>query len=158
MLRLHSAQSKLIGFSYFPLLEIAVGTFLLIVAITVPLLFAKYNGFKSSQTGEWIACIIFMLFFLMLGKSLTFQKMKVGITRGTNVRFYQNMRDPQVTFDIKQSEWKGVNITEENGFNNEKLHVINIVSSTETFEFYKSINKKEISQITSALEQLRKSI
>ena len=147
-------ENKLIGFSYYPILEIIVGVFLLIMSFLVPLLFFKYNGFKVQQWDEWLMAIAFFIFFFLLGKNLTFQSLKVEI-KNNRIYLSQDMRLPAINLDLDIADWEGYSsFTKEE--KNEKMHFFVIKTKTGTFEFYQTRNDNEILQITNMLSLLYK--
>ena len=154
MINWESAGSKLPAFTYYPLLEIAVGVFLLIMAFVVPVLFLVYNGIKAEQWGELLFCAGFFVLFFFMGRSLTFQSL-VARKTGTGFSFYQNMREPAVALELTNSDWLGIK-TSETGEKDEIFTSILLKTSQGDREFYKSVNRKEINSIISALEELRK--
>ncbi len=163
MISWNSAGSKLPAFTYYPLLEIAVGIFLLIMAFVVPILFLVYNGIKAEQWGELLFCAGFFVLFFFMGRSLSFQSLSARRTE-IGFSFYQNMREPAVAIDLKASDWLGIKSTEsvarnEKGEAIEKgevyIHIL-LKTSQGDRELYKSVNRKEIASIIGSLEELRK--
>ena len=145
-------ENKLIGFTYYPLLEIIFGIFSLFMSFFVPALFYKYNGFKLEQWGEWLFLLAFFVLFLLLGCSLSYQNMKVELK--DNILFLrQDMRSPEVKLEIKLSEWNGVikDSLQEKG---ETRFFIKIKNNSEIIDFYNSINSSEANQITDLLNKI----
>ncbi|MBU1106882.1 MAG: hypothetical protein KKB51_09470 [Candidatus Riflebacteria bacterium] len=154
MISWESAGSKLPAFTYYPLLEIAVGIFLLTMAFVVPVLFLVYNGIKAEQWGELLFCAGFFMLFFFMGRSLMFQSLTVRKTE-QGFHFYQNLREPALTIDLKSSDWLGIK-TSETGEKDEIFTSILLKTSQGDREFYKSVNRKEINSIITALNELRK--
>lgn len=145
-------ENKLVGFTYYPLLEIIFGIFCLFMSFFVPFLFYRYNGFKLEQWGEWLFLIVFFIVFILLGSSLSYQNMKVELK--DNILFLrQDMRSPDVKIELKLSDWKGVikDSIEEKG---EKRFFIKIKNNSEVTDFYNSINSGEANQITDLLNKI----
>lgn len=153
MIRWLSAEGKFAGFSYYPLLEMGVGVFLLIMSVVVPTLFLIYNGIKSEQWAELLFCAGFLVLFMFMGKSLTFQLMQVVQTEN-GYTFFQNMREPQVNLQLKNTEWTGIRTLDVKTGDETMLH-LKLKTASGEIEFYKSINRKEINKMVTALEQLR---
>lgn len=145
-------ENKLIGFTYYPLIEIILGVFFLFVAFFVPLLFFKYNGFKIQQWDEWLFLLFFFLIFLLLGKNLAYQNMKVEI-RNNTIRFQHDMREPNVNIELNLSEWNGVT-SDVIAAKDEPEYSINIKKDNELINFYKTINNKENKQIIELLNNI----
>lgn len=160
MINWNSAGPKLPVFTYYPLLEIGVGIFLLLAAFVVPILFLAYNGIKAEQWDELLFCAGFFLVFFFLGRSLTFQSLSARRTE-LGFSFYQNLREPPVAIDLKGSDWLGIKSEEAaavtaSGEKGEVFISIILKTSQGPREFYKSVNRKEIISIAGALEELRK--
>ena len=147
-------ENKILGFSYYPALEIGFGIFCMIMAFLVPILFFKYNGFKVQQWGEWLFVLIFFLFFFFLGKNLTYQSMKVEI-KNNRIFFSQDMHLPAVNLDIDLANWQDVslNVTEEA---NEKMYFIKIQTESGFKEFYQTRSEKEAQQMLQLLKEIYK--
>ena len=147
-------ENKIIGFSYYPALEIGFGIFLLIMSFIVPIIFFKYNGFKTQQWGEWLFCIGFFLFFFLLGKNLTFQSMKVEV-KNTRIYFRQDMRLPAVSLDFNLEDWEGQSpsVKEEN---DKKMYLLDIKTKSGIKEFYQTRSKSEFDKINDMLNILLK--
>ena len=64
MIKWYELEEKAACFVYYPLLEMAVGIFLMICALAVPILFLVYNGIKVEQWGELLFCFLFFVLFL----------------------------------------------------------------------------------------------
>jgi hypothetical protein len=145
-------NNKIVGFSYYPALEIGFGIFCLIMSFLVPIISFKYNGFKTQQWGEWLFCIGFFLFFFLLGKSLTFQSMRVEV-KNNRIYFRQDMRLPAVNLDIELADWEGQtsSVKEES---NEKMYFFSIKTKSGLKDFYQTRNESEINQITDNLNKL----
>lgn len=154
MIKWLTTNSNLPGFTYYPLLEIIFGIFLMIAAITVPVLFLVYNGIKAEQWAELLFCGGFLVLFIYMGKSLTFQSLQARKTT-EGFEFYQNMRDPAVNISLKNKEWLGIK-TEEENFDDETILHLNLKTVNGNMELYKGINRKEIAKIVEALTALRK--
>ncbi len=147
-------DNKIMGFSYYPALEIGFGIFLFIMAFLVPILFFKYNGFKPQQWGEWLFVIVFFLFFFLLGKSLTCQSMKVEI-KSNRIFFSQDMRLPAVNLDIDLTAWLDTSLieTEEE---KEKMYFIKIKTESGVNNFYQTRNSKEAQQMVQLMKDIYK--
>ncbi|PKL43328.1 MAG: hypothetical protein CVV42_20305 [Candidatus Riflebacteria bacterium HGW-Riflebacteria-2] len=163
MISWNSAGPKLPAFTYYPLLEIGVGVFLLIMAFVVPVLFLVYNGIKAEQWGELLFCAGFFVLFFFMGKSLTFQSLSVRHSE-IGFSFYQNLREPALAIDLSDNDWLGIK-TEEEVAKNQKgepiakgeVYIKILLKTPQGLrEFYKSVNRGEINSIVGALEELRK--
>jgi len=154
MISWESAGTKLPAFTYYPLLEIAVGVFLLIMSFVVPVLFLVYNGVKAEQWGELLFCTGFFVLFFFMGRSLIFQSLS-GRKTERGFHFYQNLREPAIAIELDNAEWLGIK-TSETGEKDEIFTSILLKTTQGEKEFYKSVNRKEINSIISALEKLRK--
>ena len=147
-------ENKIMGFSYYPAIEIGLGIFLLIMSFLVPIISFKYNGFKTQPWGEWLFCIGFFLFFFLLGKSLTFQSMKVEV-KNNRIYFRQDMRLPAVILDIDLSDWEGQSLSEKEE-NGEKIYLLNLKTKSDTKEFYQTKSNSEVGKINDMLNILLK--
>ena len=147
-------NNKLIGFSYYPLLENVLGIFFLFVAFFVPILFFRYNGFKTQQWDEWLFLLFFFLLFFFLGKNLSYQNMRVEI-KNERIFFNQDMREPPVNLDFDLEKWKGIDFStvEEN---KEEMHFIRIKTDSDIKEFYQTRSYKEAKQIGDMLINIYK--
>jgi hypothetical protein len=148
MIRWYEIESKASGFAYYPLLEIAVGIFLMICALVVPILFLIYNGIKLEQWGELLFCALFFLLFSFMGKNLTFQYLKVEQS-ADQITFYQNLREPPVEITVETNKLSGLT-TKETKEGDETFIVLNLKLPEEK-EFYRSVNRKEIKKISEAI-------
>ncbi|PKL42033.1 MAG: hypothetical protein CVV41_16420 [Candidatus Riflebacteria bacterium HGW-Riflebacteria-1] len=163
MISWNSAGTKLPAFAYYPLLEIGVGVFLLIMAFVVPILFLVYNGIKAEQWGELLFCAGFFVLFFFMGRALSFQSLSARRTE-IGFSFQQNLREPAVAIDLKAGDWLGIRTTEAIAKDKDGKEIkdgevyISIILKTAQGEreFYKSINRKEVNSIVSALDELRK--
>jgi hypothetical protein len=153
MIKWHSLGEKMTGFTYYPLLEISVGIFLLICSFVVPILFLVYNGINRAQWDELLFCALFFLLFSFMGKSLTFQSLNVT-AEGEQLRFYQNLREPPTEFQISKYELEGLN-TREEVIGDDTFYILNVRIPKEN-EFYRSVNRKEIAKISEAIIALGK--
>lgn len=154
MIKFITVESKVTGFSYYPLLEIGTGIFLLICSLLVPILFLIYNGIKLEQWGEILFCVIFFFLFFFMGKSLTFQALTVKKDH-ENVHFYQNLREPATEFSLPQAEWQGIS-TRDQQVGEETQIILYVKIKNDEKEFYRSVNRKEIKKICDALISLGK--
>lgn len=155
MIKWYGTEPKLTGFTYFPLLEIGVGIFLMIAAIVVPTLFVYYNGIKAENWGELLFCACFFALFAFMGRSLTFQSLSVK-ENDQNWVFFQDMRDPPVSFLVKKYDWEDIQ-TKEIKEKDETFIVLILNFYEGDQEFYRSVNRNEINSIVKALETLHKS-
>ncbi|GAB4282563.1 MAG: hypothetical protein Kow0029_28160 [Candidatus Rifleibacteriota bacterium] len=154
MIKWFTVNSKVTGFVYYPLLEMGTGVFLMICAVSVPLLFVIYNGVKPEQWGELLFCIFFFLLFFIMGKSLTFQKLEVKL-KNDEFCFYQNLREPPTEFVIKESAWQGF-VTSEEEVGTETMFILLLKDENTEKEFYRSVNRNEIKKISEAIISLVK--
>lgn len=154
MIRWIVTEDKLPAFSYYPLLEAGFGVFLMLAALTVPILFLIYNGIKAEQWAELLFCAGFFIMFMYLGKSLTFQKMHARLTLD-GYHFYQSLRDPAVEHRLTRSQWLGIRTFDEKS-GEETYVVLRLKTIDGELDFYKSINRKEIKTLAEELEKLHK--
>lgn len=154
MIKMITIESKVGGFTYYPLLEMGTGVFLIICSLVVPILFVYYNGIKPEQWGELLFCLGFLILFLFMGKSLTFQSMHVEL-KGENVHFYQNLREPPTEFVIPRNEWQGISTRDEEVGDETNVILFIKINNSEK-EFYRSVNRKEINKMCDALIALGK--
>ena len=145
-------ENKLVGFTFYPLLENLFGAFSLFMAILVPIIFFKVNGFKTEQWDEWIYVFVFFVFFGLLGYFIGYQNMRVEI-KDNVIHLMQDMREPAVMLDIKLDDWLGVTreIKEEK---NEKFYCIYIKTNTDTKYFYQTKSLKEANVIGDTLVKI----
>lgn len=154
MIKWYSISEGVSGFSYYPLIEIGVGIFLLIMAFLVPVLFLAYNGISLSQWDELLFCLFFFILFGGLGHSLTFQSLHVEYAKG-QFSFFQSLRKPNFSLNLEKSSWTGIQ-TKEQDQGSETFIILYIKTNKENVEFYRSVNRKEIRKITEALDKLKK--
>ncbi|MEW6711331.1 MAG: hypothetical protein AB1403_16020 [Candidatus Riflebacteria bacterium] len=152
MIKFLTVESKITGFSFFPLLEIGTGIFLMVCSLVVPILFVVYNGIKAEQWGELLFCLGFLVLFMFMGKSLVFQSMQVRKENGA-VNFYQNLREPPTVFSVAEADWKGIS-TRDEAVGEETYVVLYVKIKNEETELYRSVNRKEIKKICDALIKL----
>lgn len=154
MVRWIITEERLPGFSYYPLLEMSVGIFLMLAAVALPVVFLVYNGLKAEQWGELLFCAGFLVLFLFMGKSLTFQTMRAEQT-SDGFSFYQNLREPAVSHKLGQRQWLGIKTSDEKS-GEETFTLLKLKTPDGELDFYKSINKKEINTLVGALGELHK--
>ncbi|MDD3147989.1 MAG: hypothetical protein PHD82_11840 [Candidatus Riflebacteria bacterium] len=147
-------EERLSGFTYYPLLEIGVGIFLMLAALAMPVLFVYYNGIKPEQWAELLFCAGFLVLFMFMGKSLTFQSMQARQT-SEGFSFFQNLREPAVLHTIERTNWLGIKTVEEKK-GEETFTILQIKTPEGELDFYKSLNKKEINKMVGALVELQK--
>jgi len=156
MIRWIITEDKLPGFTYYPLLEMGTGIFLMLAAIGLPVLFFAYNGVKMQQWAELLFVAGFFILFMFMGKQLTFQSMRARVT-ADGFAFYQNLREPAVEHRLKKTEWLGIRTCEEKS-GEETFILLKLKTANGELDFYKSINRKEISKMVGALEELHKKV
>lgn len=156
MIRWVITEDKLPGFTYYPLLEMGTGVFLMLAAIGLPVLFFAYNGVKMQQWAELLFVAGFFILFMFMGKQLTFQSMRARVT-ADGFAFYQNLREPAVEHRLKKTEWLGIRTCEEKS-GEETFILLKLKTANGELDFYKSINRKEISKMVGALEELHKKV
>ena len=145
-------ENKLVGFTFYPLLENCLGVFFLFISFFVPILFFKYNGFKLSQCDEWLFLIIFFILFISLGISLSYQNMRVEL-KGNRLQLRQDMRSPEVKLELDLSEWNCIiqDTIKEKG---ENMYFIKIKHNSDLKDFYQTRSPKESNQITDLLNKI----
>jgi hypothetical protein len=147
-------QNKLVGFSYYPLIENALGVFFLFIVFFVPIYYFKFNGFKLQQWVDWLCLLIFFILFFFIGKNLAYQNMRVELKDNT-ISFMQDMRDPEVKLDISLTEWNGIETNIETLVDNsEYMHFIKIKKKSETVPFYQTRSKSEFDQMVDLLNKI----
>lgn len=154
MIKWYSVSEGVSGFSYYPLLEISVGIFLLIMAFLVPILFLAYNGINIGQWDELLFCLVFLILFAGLGHSLTFQSLRAQYGE-EQFSFFQSLRKPDFSLTLDKLSWTGIQ-TREQEQGNETFIILYLKTNKENVEFYRSVNRKEIRKITEALDKLKK--
>ena len=154
MVRWIVTEDKLPGFSYYPLLEMGTGIFLMVSALVLPVLFFVYNGIKTEQWAELLFCAGFFLLFMFMGKSLTFQSLTARVT-ADGFSFYQNMREPPTGHRLARRQWLGIKTSEEQD-GNETMTLLKLKTPDGELDFYRSVNKKEIAALVGALNELHK--
>ena len=146
-------ENKLVGFSFYPLLENILGVFFLFVAFFVPIIFFKYNGFKLAQWDEWLFCFVFFLFFGFLGYSLGYQNMRVEI-KDKVLHLRQDMRD-DVKIELNLDDWQGIKReTKEEKLEN--MYYIFIKTKSDSKMFYQTRSVKEAKNICDLLDKIYK--
>ncbi len=147
-------QNKLIGFSFYPLLENVLGVFFLFVAFFVPILFFKNNGIKFEQWDEWLFCLVFFIFFGFLGYNLGYQNMKVEI-KDNLLHLRQDMRGDEVKLEVNLDDWQGV-VKETKVEKNENMYFIYIKTKSDSKLFYQTRSVREANEIGGSLEKIYK--
>ncbi len=145
------------GFTYVPAWEIAVGWFLMGVAVLLPLLYFRMNPASERTMPEWIFCLVFMAFFLMLGRSLAFQSFRAAVAGGAAIHISQDMRSPETNLTRKLQDWHGTRTGAVAGENGKEYIAVYFVGSDGPHEVYRSVNAAEAGEICDALEELRNS-
>ncbi len=156
MIRWIITEDRLPGFTYYPLLEMGVGVFLMLAAIAMPIVFVAYNGVKMQQWPELLFVVGFFVLFIFMGKNLTFQSMHARVT-ADGFAFYQNMREPAVEHRLNKADWLGIRTSEEKS-GEETFILLKLKTANGELDFYKSINRKEISKMVGALEELHNKV
>ncbi len=154
MIRWMSVQSRLAGFTYYPVWEIAFGLFLIMSAVAIPLLFFRFNGFQLKQAWEWLFCLGFLLFFGLLGKSLVMQVFLAHLD-GEDLVVEHNLRDPSVTIRRPVAGWTDTVTRQAASERGEVLHLLVLVFGTEAIEIYRSVSPSEIAALQAAFTALR---
>ena len=111
MIRWSTSLGNGLGFDYYPFWEIAVGWFLMVCSVTVPVLFVRFNGLQVKQYPEWFFCLGFLFFFLWMGKTLAFQSFRVRATHD-DFRISHNLRSHGFSYQTKTTAWKGTQLGE----------------------------------------------
>lgn len=145
------------GFSYSPTWETAVGWFLMVSAVLMPLLYFKMNTSANRGTTEWIFCFVFMIFFLILGHSLAFQSFRAFITGEKSIQIAQDMRSPGTTLNRKVQDWRESRIGKVSDENGNEYAAVYFIGSDGPVELYRTINPAEARLLCESLEELRKS-
>lgn len=145
------------GFTYVPAWEIAVGWFLMGVAVLLPLLYVRMNPATERTTPEWAFCLVFMAFFLLLGRSLAFQSFRAAVSDGAAIHISQDMRTPATDLSRKLQDWRGTRTGAIPGENGKEYIAVYFVGSDGPHEVYRSVNAAEAGEICNALEELRNS-
>lgn len=154
MIRWMSVQSRLAGFTYYPVWEIAFGLFLIMSAVAIPLLFFRFNGFQLKQAWEWLFCLGFFLFFGLLGKSLVMQVF-IGHIEGSDLIVEHTLRDPSMALRRPVRDWTDTVTRQATTEKGEIFHLLVLVFGTEAIEIYRSVSPKEIASLQAAFTALR---
>lgn len=145
------------GFTYVPAWEIAVGWFLMCVAVLLPLLYFRMNSATDRTTPEWAFCVAFMVFFLLLGRSLAFQSFRAVVSDNAAIHISQDMRMPATDLSRKLPDWRGTKTGTIAGENGREYIAVYFVGSDGPHELYRTVNAAEAGDICNALEELRNS-
>ena len=156
MIRWVITEDRLPGFTYYPLLEMGVGVFLMLAAIAMPIVFVAYNGVKAQQWPELLFVAGFFILFMFMGKNLTFQSMHARVTPD-GFAFYQNMREPAVEHRLGKADWLGIRTSDEKS-GEETFILLKLKTANGELDFYKSINRNEIKKMVGALDELHKKV
>ncbi|NLI75719.1 MAG: hypothetical protein GX442_04665 [Candidatus Riflebacteria bacterium] len=154
MIRWMSVQSRLAGFTYYPVWEIAFGLFLIMSAVAIPLLFFRFNGFQLKQTWEWLFCLGFLLFFGLLGKSLVMQFLLAHL-EGADLVVEHNLRDPSLAIRRPVIGWTDTVTRQATTERGEVFHLLVLVFGTDAIEIYRSVSPTEIAALQAAFTALR---
>jgi hypothetical protein len=154
VIRWTSSQARLAGFTFYPVLEIAFGLFLVMSALAVPLLFLRFNGLQGKQWPELLFCLGFLLFFGWMGKTLIFQAFLVRV-EGGNLVVEHNLRDPAVSCTRPLGEWEETTIREATDGKGDRYYLLVLVAKGQAIELYRSINSAEIVALHEALVTLQ---
>lgn len=151
-------EKRLVGFTYYPVLEIILGVFFLFMSFFLPLLFGRYNGFKFlQQWDEWLFLLFFFILFFFLGKNLAYQNMRVEV-RNNNISLRQDMREPPVSLNILIEKWSGSTLKKsevsENGQKFDPMYTISVIENNTEKVFYETRSEKEAKKILNALNKL----
>lgn len=145
------------GFTYAPTWEIAVGWFLMGVAVLLPLLYFRMNPASERAVSEWAFCLAFMVFFLLLGRALAFQSFRATVSDGAAIHISQDMRSPATALSRKLQDWRGTKTGAVAGENGKEYIAVYFVGSDGSHEVYRSVDAAEAGEICNALEELRNS-
>ena len=154
MVRWLGNAPRLEGFTYYPLLEVSFGAFLLVVCWIPLILHLKFNGVSPKNYPEWIFAIGFLVFFLWMGKTLMFQSFRARLHQGV-LRVSQNLREPEEHFErplAEVVEWRIGSARDERMDKNFKT--LSVVTKDEVREIYRSVNSAEIQTIVESLKAL----
>ena len=151
-------ERRLIGFTYYPVLEIVLGVFFLFMSFFLPLLFGRYNGFKFiEQWDEWLFLLFFFILFFFLGKNLAYQNLKVEI-KNNEVSFQQDMREPAVNLTIPLSNWSDTILEtserSENGQKFDPMYSIFVIDGSNKKLFYETRSLNEAKKILEVINKL----
>lgn len=145
------------GFTYAPVWELAVGWFLMGVAVLMPLLYFRMNPASERGIPEMAFCLGFMVFFLLLGRSLAFQSFRAAVSNGSTVHISQDMRTPSTDLSRKLQDWLGTKTGSIAGENGKEYTAVYFVGSDGPHELYRTVSTAEAREICDALEELRNS-
>ena len=164
MLSLIKVENKIVGFKYYPALEISVGIFIALSCVIFVSLWLWYN--RNNLFGSWfdiIAIVLGLILFGFISYNLIRNYMEVKEIRPGVYNFYQCMRAPETNLDIDTAFLKGAFLKEETSKdNNEPVYYIHLRINSNGTEgetlFYFSINKLEVEQITNTINEICQNI
>jgi hypothetical protein len=149
-----STSARVVGFTYYPLWEIAFGAFLIVCAIGVPGLFLRYNGLQAKHLLEWLFCVGFFLFFGWIGKNLVNQSFTATL-EGGDLIITHNLREPPLHLRRAIASWSDtvVRSAPETGKPDQSLLIL--MTDTEAIELHRSVSDTEIANLREAFATLR---
>ncbi len=154
MIRWMSAQSRLVGFTYYPAWEIAFGAFLIVCAIGVPALFLRYNGFHAKHYPEWLFCTGFFLFFGWIGKNLVWQSFTAFLD-GNDLVVTHNLREPPLHVRRSIAGWTDTVIWPAPDADKPDQSLLVLVSGSDALELHRTVSESEITALHGAFATLR---
>lgn len=150
-------EKRLVGFSYYPMIEVIVGILLISGAFILPILHVIYNGLKKQDWLDILICLGLFLLFFFIGKNLAFQKIKID-SDDKYIHFFQNMREPSLETSLEIDKWNGMLLEKDSTIPSEVKYFIRIVTKDKNIDFYQTINKKEAEQISNSLNTIYKNL
>ncbi len=138
-------------------MEVGFGIFLMVAALSVPILFLRFNGVNSQQYPEWIFCLGFLLFFLWMGSTLAFQSFEAKI-KDNLLQINHNLRGPDLSYTRQLGELSEIKTGDASDETGKTYKTLLIQATDGATEVYRSVSPDEVLELKSALEVLRKSM
>jgi len=155
MIKWMNSPQGITGFSYHPTLEVGFGLFLIVVAMTVPILFFWFNGVNFRQWSEWVFCMGFLFFFGWMGYTLAWQEFRAGV-HDSILSITQDLRGPDFSITIPLADWQGISFSDAHDEQGKSVRCLRLETTNGHREIYRSVSPEEINAIGDALEILRK--
>ena len=74
------------------------------------------------------------------------------------IHFFQNMREPSLETSLEIDKWNGMLLEKDSTIPSEVKYFIRIVTKDKNIDFYQTINKKEVEQISNSLNTIYKNL
>lgn len=161
MFKLIKLNNKIVGFKFYPTLEIGFGIFIALTCVVGTVLWLWFNrNHLLDSKFDIIALIFFLTLFGYMSKKLIVNYMHVYEKKRGVYTFFQCMTSIEKNFDISLADWDGTSIGERPPSEKNKDTLYEVILHTtidgksRELLFYYTIRKEEAEKIVNMLREL----